>query len=198
LYDRDFFWEATTRICGNLEIEKGLSDFMKYLSQHMPADVIYLQRYEMELGAMRFIAKASAEKGEQLDLLVSLPKMDKSAMSKIFKKMAAGKRMPVEIYNNPVDDTISPHLLNALGEPASSVMVLPLALEGEFAGALALLACGADRFSEDHARLYENLKVPFFVAMSNTLKHREIIKLKDLLADDNRFLHDELHRLIRR
>jgi hypothetical protein len=36
---------------------------------------------------------------------------------------------------------------------------------------------------------------PFSIAMSNTLKHREVIKLKDLLADDNRFLHGELRRL---
>jgi transcriptional regulator with GAF, ATPase, and Fis domain len=193
--DRDFFWEITMRICGNLEIEKGLCDCITYLSQQMPADVIYLQRYEAELGAMRFIARANAEKGEQLDVMLSLPEMDKSAMSELSQGMAAGKHRPVMIYNDPVDDPISPHILNSLGEPASSVMVLPLSLEGEFAGALALLARGADRFSEDHARLYENLRVPFFVAMSNTLKHREILKLKDLLLDDNRFLHDELHRL---
>jgi transcriptional regulator with GAF, ATPase, and Fis domain len=31
--------------------------------------------------------------------------------------------------------------------------------------------------------------------MSNALKHRELMKIKDLLADDNRFLHKELHRL---
>jgi transcriptional regulator with GAF, ATPase, and Fis domain len=190
-----FFRETALRICGNLEIERGLSDCMKYLSQHMPADVIYLQRYEMELGAMRFIAKANAEKGEQLDLMISVPEIDKSAISDFFQAVAAGHRLPVEIYNNPVDNPLSQHLLNALGEPASSIMVLPLALEGEFAGGLALIARGSDRFSEADARLYENLRVPFFVAMSNTLKHREILKLKDLLADDNRFLHDELHRL---
>jgi transcriptional regulator with GAF, ATPase, and Fis domain len=31
--------------------------------------------------------------------------------------------------------------------------------------------------------------------MSNTLRHREIIKLKDLLTDDNRYLQSELQRL---
>jgi len=31
--------------------------------------------------------------------------------------------------------------------------------------------------------------------MSNALKHREVIQLKDLLADDNRYLHGELRRL---
>jgi transcriptional regulator with GAF, ATPase, and Fis domain len=31
--------------------------------------------------------------------------------------------------------------------------------------------------------------------MSNALKHQEVLKLKDLLADENRYLHDELQRL---
>ncbi len=31
--------------------------------------------------------------------------------------------------------------------------------------------------------------------MSNTLKHREVLKLKNLLTDDNRYLHGELRRL---
>jgi transcriptional regulator with GAF, ATPase, and Fis domain len=39
------------------------------------------------------------------------------------------------------------------------------------------------------------LKEPFVIALSNTLKHREVLKLKDLLADDNRYLHGELRRL---
>ncbi|NNK95442.1 MAG: sigma 54-interacting transcriptional regulator [Desulfobacterales bacterium] len=183
------------RICGNLEVEKGLCNCFNYISQHMPADVIYLQRYEVEQGAMRFIAKAGAEKGEQLDLMISVPEMDRSAVSQFFQAVDAGRHLPAEIYNNPVDNPLSTHLLHALGEPVSSIMVLPLVLEGEFAGGLALLARGSERFSEADARLYENLRVPFFVAMSNTLKHREILKLKDLLVDDNKFLHDELHRL---
>ena len=31
--------------------------------------------------------------------------------------------------------------------------------------------------------------------MSNILKHREVHKLKDILADDNRYLHRELKRI---
>ena len=39
------------------------------------------------------------------------------------------------------------------------------------------------------------LKEPLLIAMSNTLKHREVTKLNELLADDNRYLHGELRRL---
>jgi transcriptional regulator with GAF, ATPase, and Fis domain len=36
---------------------------------------------------------------------------------------------------------------------------------------------------------------PFVVAMSNNLRHEEVIKLKDMLADDNRYLSRELRQL---
>ena len=39
------------------------------------------------------------------------------------------------------------------------------------------------------------LNEPFAIAFSNTLKHQEVLRLKDLLADDNRYLHRELLHL---
>ena len=68
-------------------------------------------------------------------------------------------------------------------------------MEGKKLGALVLLAEGRDRFSEEHARLFSLLNEPFAIALSNTLKHQEVLRLKDLLADDNRYLHRELLRL---
>jgi transcriptional regulator with GAF, ATPase, and Fis domain len=70
-----------------------------------------------------------------------------------------------------------------------------LEVGGEKLGALVLLAQGRNRFSEEHARLFSLLNEPFSIAVSNTLKHQEILRLKDLLADDNRYLHRELLRL---
>jgi len=43
--------------------------------------------------------------------------------------------------------------------------------------------------------LFSMLKEPFAIALSNTLKHQEVLRLKDLLADDNRYLHRELLHL---
>jgi len=39
------------------------------------------------------------------------------------------------------------------------------------------------------------LKQPFFIALSNSRRYRELQELKDLLADDNRYLHEELQRI---
>ncbi len=195
LHDREFFREATMRICGNLDIEAGLRSTIEYLSKHMPADVIYLEKHERDLSSMRVVARASKEKGEAMDALIPFSEQAKAAMAEWEKTGQAGKLPPVSIINKPEEEPVTRHLLEALGEPVSSVMGLRLIIDDQLVGALILLAQGNDRFEDQHARLFAQLKVPFFVAMSNTMKHREIIKLKDLLSDDNRYLHGELRRL---
>ncbi len=51
-----------------------------------------------------------------------------------------------------------------------------------------------NKFEQDHLDWVRMLKEPFLIAMANTLKHREILRINDLLADDNRYLHGELRR----
>jgi len=195
LYERDFFWEVTMRICGHLEIEEGLRACIEYLAQHMPADYIYLARHERDLGAMRFVAWANKEKGEKMDVLIPLPEQAREAMAQARQKWLADMLPPVLVINKPEEDPVARSILEALGEPVSSAMSMPLILKDQVVGTLGLIAEGIDRFEKHHAQLFATLKGPFFVAMSNALKHREILKLKDLLVDDNRYLQSELQRL---
>lgn len=195
LHDRDFFWEVTTRICGNLKIEDGMHACLQLLRQHMPADSLYLERYEEALSAMRFVARADAECGESMDLLVSLSEDAKTAINMGPSDALVEMGPSVYVANQPDEEPITKCLLSALKIPPSSVMSVPLRVGDLFVGAIVLLAKGTDRFNKQHARLFSNFKIPFFVAMSNTLKHREILKLQELLAEENRYLHGELRRL---
>jgi formate hydrogenlyase transcriptional activator len=193
--DNEFFRNATLRICGNLEIEEGLRACIEYMSQHIPADTLYLQRHEVDLEGMRVIARANATKGEKMDVLVPFTQQAKSVMAELGDVWRAGELPPVIVINRPKEEPVTQCMLEALGEPLSSAMSLPLFIGNQIAGALALLANGNDRFNEHHARLYATLKEPFFVAMSNTLKHEEVVRLKNRLADDNRYLNRELLRI---
>ena len=195
LFNRDFFWEVTKRICGNLKIEEGLRDCLEHISQYIPADSLYLERYDNNLNAMRVIARANADKAEVMDMLIPLPKEAKDAMDKMKEAFFKGTIPLVIVVNEPNQEPVTRNLLQKLGEPSSSAMSLPLFIEGQVAGTLVVLAEGDNRFDEHHEKLFATLKMPFFVAMSNTLKHREVQGLKDLLADDNRYLQGELRRL---
>ena len=193
--EMEFFREVTLRVCGHLEIEKGLGACLEYLALHMPADYICLQKNEDELAAMRLIARARPGKGERLDLLVPYTEAAKRSIAEDYEPWGEGRTPPVLVINRPGDDPITRCIEAALGEPPSSTMILPLIVGDRIVGGLALRAEGDDRYTEEHARLYATLKEPFFVAMSNILEHQEIVRLKEILADDNRFLHRELKRL---
>ena len=195
LFDRDFFWEMTKRICGNLEIEEGLRSCIEYLSQVMPADKIYLEKYDDNFSSVRCFARATAEKGEKIDIMIPLPEKAKAGILDVIKGVQEGTLPAVFLNNKPQEIPFSKLVLASLNEPSSSILSLSLIIGDEIAGALTLLAKGNDRFTEKHAKLFAMLRMPFFVAMSNTIKHREIIKLKELLTDENRYLHGELRRI---
>ena len=83
------------------------------------------------------------------------------------------------------------------GTKVTSVMIMPLGLGHKIVGggSLLLVTEGDRKFTQEHVDLLSLLREPFAIAMSNALKHREILKLKDLLVDDNRYLQSELQRL---
>jgi transcriptional regulator with GAF, ATPase, and Fis domain len=192
----EFFREATLRICGNLRIEEGLHACFQYISQHIPADRIYLERNEPDLGAMRILVRADAGGGERMDMLLPYSEEARGAMDELAKVWQAGELPPVLVINNSQEEPVTRGILSALGEPSSSAMSLPLIIEDRVAGALAVIAKGEDRYSADHARLYATLKEPFFVAMANTMEHEEVVRLKNLLTEDNRYLNRELLRVL--
>jgi transcriptional regulator with GAF, ATPase, and Fis domain len=192
--ENEFFRNVTLLVCGNLHIEEGLSACMSYLSRHMPADKIYLESYEEDIGAMRYIVRADKDKGERLNVLVPLSPEAKARAEANVRQVRENPD-PFFMINQSDENPIARDLLKALDHPPSSILGISLAISGQFVGAVLLIASGSDRFNAHHAKLFATLKEPFFVAMSNAMKHREVLKLKDLLADDNRFLQGELRRI---
>lgn len=55
-----------------------------------------------------------------------------------------------------------------------------------------LVAEGQHAYTEEHARLMLLLKKPFTIAIANALRHEEVLRLKDCLADEHRRLYQEL------
>jgi len=191
----EFFRNATLRICGRLDIEESLRDCLEYVARYLPADRLYLQQYEPGLGAMRMVARASASQGECMDLLVPLDQQARQELAGVVLDSSTGELPPVVVVNNPRTVSVTRCIQTHLGEPASSVMSMPLVVEGRVMGAVVVLARGDNRYNQEHARLYMSLMGPLFVAMSNALKHRETVRLKNRLTEDNRFLNSELLHL---
>jgi len=185
----EFFREATLRICGDLEIENALHSLLLYLRNFMPVARMYLSYYDDTLQSTNIIAHADVQMSEKLDLVVPLPK-DASEIARNITSYG-----DVVLLENPQEFPLTKHTMKVLNVSASSIIGLMLRSEDKMVGTLGLHSDGEPKFVESNLELIELLKGPMKIAMSNSLKHREVLKLKDMLADDNRYLRGELRRL---
>lgn len=183
------FREATSRICGNLEIEEALRELRLFLKEIMPVSQIFMQHYDAEYQAMRTIAYASRAGCGKLDLLTPL--------SEKARKLAAHapENQEAFLFTEPMAFPVSAEMTAFHGIQSSSVIVMPLRDKKDILGYLVLVSEGEETLNDSHRDLIVILKGPLVISMSNALKHKEVVTLNDLLVDDNRFLHGELRRL---
>jgi transcriptional regulator with GAF, ATPase, and Fis domain len=99
--------------------------------------------------------------------------------------------------DNPKKNPVIREVFELHKMKVTSLMIIPLRATGKVlgGGSLVLTTEGDRKFTQQHADLLSLLKEPFSIAMSNALKHREVEKLKEILADDNRYLKGELKRI---
>jgi transcriptional regulator with GAF, ATPase, and Fis domain len=187
--ENELFREATLRICGNLEIDAALHALLTYLLDFMPVSSIYLQHYDDAYHAMRTIAHASESGHGKLDLLTPLSETAREQATN------APRHQDAFLITEPMSHPVSREMTAFHGLQSSSVIVMALRTGTATLGFLVLVSDGEEKFSEHHRAFVELLKEPLVISMSNALQHREVLKLNDLLTDDNRYLHSELRRL---
>jgi transcriptional regulator with GAF, ATPase, and Fis domain len=198
MHRNEFFREATLRICGNLEIEEALVSSLNFLRQEMPVDRMLLELFEDGLNAMRTVAIATPREGMTVDLLTPLTSKARQEMGRFEREYLQQRPNSAWlIQDDPHRQLMFHEMLQIHGTKVTSLLVLPLRIGDKVVGGGGLLLAteGDRKFTQKHADLLFLLREPFAIAMSNALRHREVIKLKDLLADDNRYLHGELRRL---
>ncbi len=102
----------------------------------------------------------------------------------------------VEIVNRPAQDPVIGAIAHHLGKDMNiSQMFMRLELEERRVGNLVLTAKGVDQYTPTHAQMVAMLHDPFAIAMANAMKHQELLRLKDLLSDDNQYLRKQLNYL---
>jgi transcriptional regulator with GAF, ATPase, and Fis domain len=202
----EFHRQATLRICGNLEFDTALSASMEFLRQVMPVDRMHLQFYEPGLNAMRTVAIATHDSGRAVDVLMP---MSKEAIAEMLGFVAEfkqrGSRHVWLFDEDPSAQIMTRETARFHKLDLTSIMVLPLGIEDELigagadksigAGSLLLMTEGDEKLTAQHVELVALLREPFAIALSNAIRFKEVVRLKEMLADDNRYLHDELRRL---
>ena len=188
------FREATQRICRHLEVEQSLHACLEYLVEIMPGRRMFLDHYDHEQGAVHTIAEATREAGRRLNRVVPMP----PELRRFIESFRGKGREDggVFVVNKVANDPVCVRMFESLGEPLESslVGVYPDS-DGQVIGAVVLIADGTDQYTPEHAALFAELRLPFAIALSNAMRHREVLELKERLVDDNRFLQRELMRL---
>jgi transcriptional regulator with GAF, ATPase, and Fis domain len=178
-----FFRQATLAICSSLNGEISLYRCLKYISKHIPADMIYLTLFDPKTDTLHFVARADSSKGEKLNRSIKMPEKAKGI---------ANAPHDIIIRNSPCREIIDRIKAKEIGRKDFSCLVLPLEIEGQNLGAADLVAAGNDRFTEKHAALFSILREPLSFAMSNVVRNERLSEQKEQLADDYRYLHQEL------
>jgi len=189
--DNAFFREATLSICGSLEIKEAMCASVRVMQHFIPIDRMFLQAYEPDLGGIRTLAVATADAGEELDLLTSLTEQTRVEI----RKQAAAEPKDVVVIDSEERNPVAREMLRFHGLEGSSILRMRLDTRDGRHGGIVLVAKGVDRYTLEHARLLRLLADPFTIALANTLVHREVLRLRDRLADDNRYLNRELLRI---
>ncbi|MEO1085818.1 MAG: sigma 54-interacting transcriptional regulator, partial [Acidobacteriota bacterium] len=188
------FREATRRICQHLDVEKSLHGCLELLREHMPGRAMYLDHYDYDRGAVHTLAAAGADGGRRLDRVVPMPPELRVQIEGFRGKDPESGA--VFVVPRVPEDPICVRMFDALGEPLESSLIGVYPHDGErVLGAVVLIADGLDRFTAEHEALFAPLRLPFAIALSNALRHREVLELKERIADDKRFLQHELLRL---
>ena len=184
----EFFRQVTLRICGSLDVEKALFDTYRYLHRLVPVDEVSYTHFDPDMGAIQFVACADREGGRDLGLA---PMPMTPALVQWLKQDIS--KTDHYILNRPEDSPLSTVITDFRGmDRNASILVLRLIMEGEFLGSFNLACAGTGHYTEVHTRLLSTVKEPLAIALANHLQHREVVRLKELKEEDNRYLKSEL------
>ncbi|MBW2006353.1 MAG: GAF domain-containing protein, partial [Deltaproteobacteria bacterium] len=173
--ENEFFREATLRICGSLDVETFLYESFLYLKNYLPADSVFLTHYRPERGEHAALASL-------LNLTITIPPDIRTFV------VRPDKETPV-IERAEMHPTAIPWISKGLLEKDASLLVLRLIVDGDIIGGVTFTSRQSGAFTREHADLVSLLREPFAIALSNSVRYQELRELKELLAEDNRFLH---------
>lgn len=187
--DASFFQQATKQICSSLDLHEVLDRCLNFFQQYMPLESIDLNIFHPQKQSIVTIASVGAPELQQTGTTVPLPR-------EACQFIEEDKWQDViEIINQPEEHHLARFVWEAMGKIEVSFLALRLVIDDQKLGVIVLTAKGFNRYNAEDARLLNLLHDPFAIALANALQHQEVLRLKDLLTDDNQYLNRQLHRL---
>ncbi|OPY73026.1 MAG: Formate hydrogenlyase transcriptional activator [Syntrophorhabdus sp. PtaU1.Bin058] len=200
--ENELFREVTLHVCSSLDMVTAMQRCLPVIAHVIPVDRMGIHLYDQGLGSVRTTFLATRERAVKLNVLTTLkarsgkkPEGD-DPKDLLISTQSHPDPVAVRIINNPTRDPVAEQVLSHFGASFnSSLLVLRLERGGKWLGSLTLAVEGQNRYTEKHARLLALLHEPFAIALANALEHGEVLRLKEILNDDNRYLRNRLSPL---
>jgi transcriptional regulator with GAF, ATPase, and Fis domain len=189
----EFFRQAAVRICGSLDVETAMRDCLEYIKDFIPAQVMDMRIFVPGADVLKPVASVAVDGFDDHGGLIPVTSQGKETPLSLWENMEE-----VVMVNRPAELPNVRESLRLMGQDGQydfSILILRLDLQGRRIGDLGIRVRGTDRYLPEHVELLRLLREPFAIAMANALKHQEVVRLKDLLDDDNRFLRTEMREL---
>ena len=186
--ENEFFRQAALRISSSLKSETALQRCMIYLKKHMPVSGIFFALYDPKLNVGKMLASVWPPNISQPNKTLVVPKEYWGWMKNQWDSL---ERVNIRNDISKEEEPIR-RIFASLWPIDTSHITMALQLDEMRLGILEIFVEGKNRYNESHAHLISLLHEPFAIAISNILQHQEILRLKDILADDNSYLRQEL------
>ena len=182
--DSDFFHRATLKICGTLDTDKMIKECYSFFKDYFPLDGMAISVHDSDSDIIETISHIQENNFNPFDTFI---KLNKEA-----KEFILTNQDGVIITERMEENPIAALVTNVTGIMIMSNIALHLKIEGELIGVFVIFSRKIKMFNSEHARLLELLHGPLAIAISNMLKYRELLRLKDNLKEDNEYLYKEL------
>lgn len=181
----EFFRQVTLRLCGHLDLETGVTQCLQYLSRFMPADGLLVRQLEPELQSHRVLAESFGVFHQRSGTLIPWLTREHHSADRL--------RSPrMRIINRPEHSVAMQPYTQIFGNDLSCIS-MPLIHKKKAIGVAVLGLEGRDRYKEEHLQLFALLHDPFVLALSNNIKHREVIRLTNLIEEEKKGLTERLN-----
>lgn len=184
--NRTFFHGVAANICSSLHLEASLANTLKFISDYMPADEIYMGLFDFSVNEYRQVARASLQGGVLLNQNVHLAG-DALTMVHQFNKSR-----PI-LVSSQTDDPVLSRIIPVSHDSNRSCLIIPLTIDKMLVGTCQIYAWGSNVLTEEHARLLLPVSEIMSVAFSHCLEHLALTRLKQQLEAENKQLKKQLN-----
>lgn len=193
-----FLFEAIRIFSSSLDIAVSSHRLLRHLSTFIPVDFLTFVVYEPELKTARQVVRTTLAESIWEDRLFNLPDEIASKAESvdlenpvILEQLFKGQEDLLKEIEMGVENVL-PFSIDA----PRSTMGLPLTIEGKWIGNLSCTAQGENRYQTEKLDLLTPLQEPLALVLTNALRYQEVLKLQELLAEDNRYLRKELRHKV--